>query len=300
MDTYFTSRSDVMLSKVSVVPSADGTDIAIHSLGVGEAVLVVGGALRSAEDYLPFARTLGDRFAVHVLDRRGRGASGRLGPHYALERECEDLAAALVATRAWRVFGHSYGGLVALHAARQGLFQQVAVYEPAVSANGSARTGWLDDYQRRLSLGDTRGAFVEFVRGSGHAPPALARMPSWYVRLVLRAAVRRASWRRIAPLLEADLLEHREVARFEGDLAYRELSAPVLLLAGDRSPRSQTQVLQVLAESMPSATLEVMPGLDHLAPEGKGRAILADRVARFFSAMRPLPSPTPSIGRHGE
>jgi pimeloyl-ACP methyl ester carboxylesterase len=58
------------------VPSADGAAIAYRSLGFGEGIVVVGGALSSGEDYLPLARELSESFAVHVVDRRGRGASG--------------------------------------------------------------------------------------------------------------------------------------------------------------------------------------------------------------------------------
>ena len=41
-------------------------------------------------------------------------------------------------TGADRVFGHSYGGLVALQTARRtAAFRQIAVYEPAVVLDGS-------------------------------------------------------------------------------------------------------------------------------------------------------------------
>jgi pimeloyl-ACP methyl ester carboxylesterase len=47
---------------------------------------------------------------VHVIDRRGPGASGPLGSSYSIDSECDDLEAVLVATGATHVFGHSYGG----------------------------------------------------------------------------------------------------------------------------------------------------------------------------------------------
>ena len=50
----------------ATVASADGTIIAYHSLGSGEAVIVVGGALLSAQDYLPLARVLAPSLTVHV------------------------------------------------------------------------------------------------------------------------------------------------------------------------------------------------------------------------------------------
>jgi pimeloyl-ACP methyl ester carboxylesterase len=188
------------------------------------------------------------------------------------------------------VFGHSFGGLVALQAARQNAFAQIAVFEPAVSIGRSIPMGWLAAYERRLAAGDARGAFVAFVRGSGHAPAFLTRMPNWYVGLVLRVAFRGASWRRMKPLLTANLLEHREVARFDGDLEYGEISAPVLVLAGGRSPGVQTNVLQDLRAYVPSATVEVMPGLGHRAPQGRSAKAVADRVSTFFASARSVPS----------
>jgi pimeloyl-ACP methyl ester carboxylesterase len=79
---------------------------------------VVGGALRTAEDYLPLAGRLARSLTVHLVERRGRGASGPQGPDYALAKEVEDLLAVRAETGARLAFGHSYGGLVVLEAAR--------------------------------------------------------------------------------------------------------------------------------------------------------------------------------------
>jgi pimeloyl-ACP methyl ester carboxylesterase len=267
----------------TAVTSSDGTTIAIQSLGSGEGVVLVGGALRRGTDYLPLARLLAERFCVHIVDRRGRGGSGPLGADYSLARECEDLAAVVAATGAQAVFGHSFGGLVALQAAaRFDLFRAVTVYEPAVSVAGSLASGWLDRYEQRLAAGDPRGAFVALVRGTGEAPAALARMPDWYVRLVLRAAVRGQRWRETESLLEAALSEHREVAREEVVDAYRGVDADVLVVAGARSSTRQRAALGQLAQALPHGRLQVVPGLDHLAPE-KAPGALADVVAAGLS-----------------
>jgi hypothetical protein len=64
--------------------------------------------------YAKLAAALGDAYTVHAIDRRGRGPSGRQGPDYSIDREVEDAIAVLDATGSAVVFGHSYGGLVAL------------------------------------------------------------------------------------------------------------------------------------------------------------------------------------------
>jgi pimeloyl-ACP methyl ester carboxylesterase len=78
-----------------------------------------------ADDFDAFA--LADRFTVHTIERRGRGESGPQGEGYSIERECEDVAALRAITGAT----HSFGGLIALEAARGDMaFRKVAVYEP--------------------------------------------------------------------------------------------------------------------------------------------------------------------------
>jgi pimeloyl-ACP methyl ester carboxylesterase len=67
-------------------------------------------------------------FQVHVIDRRGRWRSGPQDPSYGIERELEDLFAVQAQTAATIVFGHSYGGLIALEAARRSrVFSDVVV-----------------------------------------------------------------------------------------------------------------------------------------------------------------------------
>lgn len=111
-------RAGVDCSRTPTVTSADGTTIRYTTLGTGEAVIVVGGVLSTARDYMGLGRVLAESFTVHVMNRRGRGASGSQGPNYSTERECEDLLALQAQTGAERVFGHSYGGFVAIQAAR--------------------------------------------------------------------------------------------------------------------------------------------------------------------------------------
>jgi len=219
-------------------------------------VIVIGGAMRSAEDYLPLARALAKELTVHVVDRRGRGASGPQGTAYGIEKECEDIAAVQAQTEATRIFGHSYGGLAVLEAAKRlPELAQVAVYEPGVFVSNSMPTRWIPSYEQLLAAGDTRGAFACFVRGSGHAPRVLELMPLAYARVVLRIAIRAEQWQRMEPLLAANLAEHREVARLEGTISsYAAVTAHVLLLRGSRSPASSARAIQALAEVIPSST----------------------------------------------
>jgi pimeloyl-ACP methyl ester carboxylesterase len=265
------------------VISRDGTPISYHTVGAGDLhVVVVGGVLRSAEDYLPLARALGASLTVHVVDRRGRGASGPLGPAYSLERECEDLATVCAQSKATRVFGHSYGGLVALEAAaRLPALTHVAVYEPPV---GSVRLGWVDRYAELLAAGDRRGAFAWMVRGAGHAPAALSRLPLWCLKSILRVGIRPGQWQRMEPLLEANLLEHRQLQnRPESSKPFGAIRARVLMLGGARTPSFATRPLAELCAMIPDARLEMVPGVGHNAPDETAPELIAARLARFLA-----------------
>ncbi len=271
-----------------VVRSTDGTSISYERLGVGEGLIVLGGAWRASRDYLPFARGLAEFGTVHVIDRRGRGRSGPQGPDYSIERELEDLFAVQAHTGARAAFGHSYGGLVALEAARRSaVFTDVVVYEPAVSVAGSIPLGWMPRYRDLLAAGDRRGAFAAMVREAGGAPPALERAPLWYVKLMLRLFIKERQWKQIDPLLETGLVEHEQVAALDHDTTdrYRTITARVALLGGGRSrPRFTTALFDQLAVTIPNATTELIDGLDHTAPDEKAPRLVAERVAHHLCA----------------
>ena len=271
-----------MTTTARTAGSQDGTAIAYETLGAGEGLLVLGGAWRSSRDYLPLARTLARDFEVHVIDRRGRERSGPQGLNYSIERELEDLFAVQAQTGATIVFGHSYGGLIALEAARRStVFSDVIVYEPGVSIAGSIPLGWIPRYRALLAAGDTRGAFAAMVRGAGGAPPALARMPLWYVKLMLRLFIRGARWRDIDALLEAGVAEHEQIAALDESTVdrYRDVTARVVLLGGGKSPSHLTTTLfQQLTATIPTCTSEIIIGLGHTAPDEKAPDLIAERV----------------------
>jgi pimeloyl-ACP methyl ester carboxylesterase len=290
-------------TKPQIVRSEDGTAIGYESLGAGEGLLVVGGAWRSSRDYLPFARALAESFAVHLIDRRGRGRSGPQAADYSIEREIEDLFAVQAQTDARIVFGHSYGGLIALEAARRStVFSDVVVYEPGVSVAGSIPLGWIPRYRALLAAGDRRGAFAAMVRGAGGAPPALERMPLWYVKLMLRLFVNEDRWQQIDPLLETGLAEHEQVAALdEGTVRrYQAVSARVVLLGGGRSRSNFTTTpFEQLKATIPNSTSELILGLDHTAPDEKAPDRVAERVRHHLlgrAQSRPAPVMSATTG----
>lgn len=266
-----------------VVHSPDGTTIGYRTIGTGPDVLLVPGALSDASDFTTLAELLAADFTVHTIQRRGRRGSGPLGPGYSIEAEVADLAAVRAATGAAFVFGHSYGGLVALEAARRDpTITKLAVYEPGVSVEGSIPTAWIPRARRFLEQGRPFDAFATFVIATG--PAAARRNPRWLMAGILRVAFRGEKRAKVVELLEPALYEHAEVGRLDGSYPnYRSISAEVLLMSGGKTglPYLAASVAR-LAEVLPRARTLSFSALDHFGPHHKGEAEVAAALREFF------------------
>lgn len=292
----------VLTSTANRVLSKDGTEIGYLSMGNGPAVIVLPGVLSMAVDYSAFARSLAERFTVHILERRGRGVSGPQGEAYCIERECEDVLAVRRETGASLLVGHSFGGLVALEVARNDQdLAGVAVYEPGVSIDGSMPTAWMPGYERKLAEKKNVDAFVEFTLAD--APPPIGKTPPWVMRplAVLFFSIFRA-YRPMLGLLRQNLLEWREIARLDGTYEnYREISAPVLFMYGGKS---RSRAVDLAAERLPAViphlTVKEFPRLDHFGIERTAPREVATAVGDYFLATdRPSPGITMQGGNHG-
>src|ERR1700694_4658785 len=96
------------------VTSSDGTTIGYRQLGDGPGVVVLHGAMESAQSHMQLAEALAANFTVYLLERRARALSGPYGDDYGIERNVEDMDAILTKTGAHRVFGVSSGAIICL------------------------------------------------------------------------------------------------------------------------------------------------------------------------------------------
>jgi pimeloyl-ACP methyl ester carboxylesterase len=267
-----------------VVTSADGTAVEYLTVGHGQHVIVVPGALAVAGDMAGFAALLAARYTVHVVQRRGRGGSGPQGNQYGIERECEDIEAVRTQTGARLIFGTSFGGLVALRTAcGSAEFDAVAVYEPGVSVSGSIPVGWTGRARQQVEAGADLESFITFVRGVN--PDQTGRMPRWLVRVILRLAIPDAERRQNLALMPQAISEHAEIGRLDGCLAdYRQIAADTLIMRGrGRATSGQAVALAQLAETIPRSQTKTFPKLGHFAPAKKPGEI-ADTALGFFAA----------------
>jgi pimeloyl-ACP methyl ester carboxylesterase len=261
--------------------SADGTRISYVTTGVGPGVIVLPGALTVAADYAELARALGEHFTVHVVDRRGHGASGPQGDGYGIDAEIADVLAVRAATGAQRLVGHSFGGFVALEtASRHEGFDGVALYEPGVSIHGSMSTEWFAAAEHQVAVGRDLDALTTFVRGTD---PDAAGTPHWLLRAILPQVIPRNTREQMYDLLPAAVAEHRELARRDGSYRdYARIGAPVLLLAGGESGPAAGRTVERLAAVMPGAHAATLEGLDHFGPDRSGPDQVSRAITDFF------------------
>lgn len=257
---------------MDTILSRDGTPIAYRRRGDGPPVILVGGALATADTEGPLARLLAPRFQVVTYDRRGRGASGD-GARYAVEREIEDLAAlAAVTGGSPSVFGVGTGGALALEAQAAGLgAARLAVYEPPYTPGPAGlllkadRTARL---HRLLSAGDRGGAVELFLTVTGVPADLVARM-------------RRAPlWRTLESV--AHTLAYDDAVLGDGSVPaarFAPVRARTLVVCGGAGPATAWTATRQLADALPRGRHRTLTGqTGEPAPQ-----VVAPVLAEFFS-----------------
>jgi pimeloyl-ACP methyl ester carboxylesterase len=260
----------------SLVTSADGTQIAVFESGEGRPLVLVPGTSADHTTWRLVGPLLAPHFAVHAVDRRGRGASGD-APLYALEREYEDVAAVVdaVASR-WGgpvdLLGHSYGGNVAFGATLlTSSVRRLVLYEGWPMPDIADRTtspeilAQLDDL---LASGHREQMMEAFFRRIVHYTDdeiaTVKAAPSWPGRVASAHTVPR---------------EIRAFGEQGLDVAQAAcIGIPVLLLVGSASPEAIQGKPREVAAALPDARIVELEGQGHMAnitaPELTARVLL--------------------------
>lgn len=256
--------------------SQDGTTIAFTRTGVGPGLIILPGNNRMAHDYEKIAALLGADRTIYVVERRGRGESGPQGAAYSVMREVEDVQAVMAATGATHVFGHSYGGLVALQTARiDPRVDKLIAYEPGVSIHGSFDISWLPQFEQAFNAGDPLKATAVFLKESKISSVSAWPKPLVYILAFL--LLRGKSGKEMLSLMPNTPAELREVRRADSDGSeYGAIKADTLLLGGQNGSQPLIDVLPQVQRIIPHATYAILPGLNHNGPDlGPYEAIVA-------------------------
>lgn len=278
------NNNTASIPKNNIVTSKDGTIISYQTTGSGPGLILIHGVLSTSKNYRRLAEFLGKNFTVYSIDRRGRGLSGAQGDDYSMKKECEDIEALQQQTGAIYLFGHSYGGLIALEVACSNKqFKKIAVYEPGVSVDGSISIDWMPAYQKYLADKKYLDAFAVFSIGAG--PENARKMPLWLMKTILPFFVKNPEREEKYNLLQSNLLEHQAVAsRDDTYQNYQAISADVLLMYGGKSNlRWVDKAIKTLSEVLPVSEKRKFPKLDHFGPDKTGPEVVAENVTKFFT-----------------
>jgi pimeloyl-ACP methyl ester carboxylesterase len=280
------------------VTSKDGTAIGYRQFGAGPGVVLLHGAMESAQSHMQLARALSDAFTVYVPDRRGRGLSGPYSQTHSRQTDLEDLDALLIRTGAHNVFGVSSGGIICLQAALTlPALHKVAVYEPALFLDEAVPAAFLTRFDQEMAQGRLAAALVTAMQGAQMGPPIFTHMPRWLLERLTHMALKgeakkgsgdTMSFKALAPTLHYDF---QLVVEKSGKLeSFRGIRADVLLLGGSKSPAYLKTALDAMEKVLPQAKRIEFPGLDHGGSSdtsdmnrGGKPELVAQELRRFFA-----------------
>lgn len=229
---------------------------ALRRPGRGAPLVIVPGVMADAESWLPVGDAIAASNPVVIVNRRGRMPSPGLGPDYGIPTEIDDVSSLVSAIgEPVHLFGWSYGGLIAVEAAAQGLpVLSLTAYEPvsrpfvpeAIDPIRSALARGDADRAVEIINIDVSGFDAEYVR-------ALRQTPAWenLCRLSLPLAEELAAIDRFEPSYED----------------YGAIGAPISLIIGELNVGHAPYgaAFNRFSSAMPTATVDRLAGQGHLA-----------------------------------
>jgi pimeloyl-ACP methyl ester carboxylesterase len=270
----------------SSVTTADGGFLRVYSFGEGPGVVLVGGTNTAGLAYAKFARKLARAVPVHVYDRRGRGGSSPQPADYSLETEISDLRTVLATTDSTMILGHSFGGMLALEAGLRLPVSRIAVYDAVPNIDGVVPTAFLPELEAAVGRGDTVGAVTILGKGLS-AKLRETRVPDQAFRLLVRfagiATRKGRAWHGTVASAVPEIAWLR--ANQAAASHFAGITAPVLLLFGERSDPFYRTVAEGVGAVLPDGRVAMAAGSDHGAMDRPAQALL-EPLAEFLGAGR--------------
>lgn len=244
---------------MKTIQSKDGTILAYDIYGSGPPLIYITGAscFRSFWPIVQDAKAFAKEFTVYNYDRRGRGDSGNTLP-WSVEREVEDIEALIDAAGGKaNIYGHSSGAVLALEAVlRLGdKVQKVVIYDAPYVHDQTEKVEYSQlrhKINQLLQEGKYAKAMQGFLSGIG-MPKAfvflLPLLPGW------------KTMRALAPTLAYDMELTRDLPPVE---RATQVTAPMQILVGQKSPASLHRVAEQLAKAIPNASFAQVAGQDHM------------------------------------
>ncbi len=273
--------------------NVNGVDLHYQQAGAGPDVVLLHAVTANMAVWMVsnLVDTLARDYRVTAYDLRGHGLSAATPTGYTSADMAEDfrgLHAALGLKPAYLI-GHSFGGVVAMHAAAahpdrvrgmilsDSYFPGLARLEPNV---GTANV-WVDLRQMfghaGLDLGDSID-FTTLFQTVAALSPAELRM--------IREQMGPASTRWLSQLPRlAETTCGRDVFAEAGltEERIRSVRQPIVALYDEHSPFLATS--RFLGDHLPRCAVEIVPGAKHMAPVQNGQ-LFVELVLKHLAALR--------------
>lgn len=257
------------------ITSVDGTELSVRCSGQGPPLVLVHGTVDSMGAFSLVELLLAERYRVWVYDRRGRGGSGDgpPGEAYSLDREVDDLRAVLAAAGDNpHVLGHSFGGVVALRAAVEGVtMRSLILYEPPLAADRLDRDA-LAEISAAVDRGDREHALRTMTeRLAGVTDEELG---------VVRSIP--PMWKELLETVETAPREVTEIADATWDQDRLPLTGtPTLFIRGSRDSSPVYPTVEEMSEWVAGPEVVTIDGQGHLATSFAPNQF-ADEVLAFL------------------
>jgi len=239
--------------------NVDGTDFWVERRGRGPDVLLVAGLSDPAEAWQAQLDGLADRYRVTAFDNRGAGRTPLPEEPLSVPMMADDAAALLRALQvpAAHVAGFSGGSLIA---------QELALNHPGLVRSLVLMSTWArpDVYFRSMA------GFWHWM--AERAPSERAMLEAFFLWVYTPRAHADGT---VDQIIEETLAfpHPQSVEAFQRQLApftthdtldrLAEITAPTLVLAGELDIAARPRLGRVVAEGIPGAVFEVLPGEAH-------------------------------------
>lgn len=218
-------------------------------------ILLHGGS--TPQYWKPIVPRFAEDYTVIVPHRRGVGASGDAS-EYTLGRGVEDIRAVIDAVDGTPVlFGHSFGGLLALETARTAPVEKFVAYEPAVLVGEYRDQADLAaQMQERIDDGDRRQAMKFYIREVMHGGD-IDDLDGWLAEW--------PPWPDIVALTENIARINRAIEQYELPETI-DVDAPTLLLTGTEGPPHLKDGIRAVDAAISNSQFVEFDGVGHGGP----------------------------------
>jgi pimeloyl-ACP methyl ester carboxylesterase len=265
---------------MQTVTSADGTSIAFERHGDGPPLILLHGG-SSPEYWKPIVPRLAEDYTVIVPNRRGVGESDD-SEDYSLDRGVEDVRAVIDAVDGTPVlFGHSFGGLLAVETARTAPVGKLIAYEPAVLVGEYREQADLaSQMQARIDDGDRRQAMKFYIREVMHGGD-IEDLDGWLAEW--------PPWPDIVALTENIARINRAIEQYRLPDSV-DIDAPTLLLTGTEGPPHLRDGIRAVDDALSDSQLVEFEGVGHGGPAEAPARVLSEVRAFIDGTEAPTPA----------